>query len=121
MQAVFDELHFRHLNPSVLTEIYEVILAQLKNPEVPLGAKRSVLEFMVRQMGIEKPRKLSVKQQQEVVVRIEPTRPVQIMEALGVPVDQNALPESTTGEPFPDGGGPDGAVPETLLASDPGR
>lgn len=91
VQAVFDELHFRHLNPNTLAEIYEVIIEQLKDIEVPLGAKRSVLEFMVRQMGLEKPRKLSVKQQNEVVVRIEPTKPTEVLEALGVSIEQDAV------------------------------
>lgn len=95
IQSVFDELHFRHLSPTVLSDVYSTIIEQLKDSEVPLGAKRSVLEFMIRQMGLEKPRKLSVKQQNEVVVRIEPTRPTEVMEALGVFIEQNALPEPT--------------------------
>jgi len=92
VQAVFDELHFRHLSPTVLTDVYGVIVDQLKSPDVPLGAKRSVLEFMIRQMGLEKPRKLSVKQQNEVVVRVERESPMKVLEALGVPFEQMALP-----------------------------
>lgn len=88
VQAIFDELHFRFLTPGTLGEIYERIIEQLKDPEVPLGAKRSMLEFMVRQMGLEKPRKLSIKQQGEVVVRVENTRPMEVLEVLGVPLDQ---------------------------------
>lgn len=90
VQAIFDELHFRFLNPATLGDVYEVVLKQLKDPEVPLGAKRSMLEFMTRQMGIEKPRKLSVKQQSEIVVRVEPTKPVEVLEVLGVPVEPDA-------------------------------
>jgi hypothetical protein len=77
-----------------LAEVYEGIAQQLSDPEVPLGAKRSMLEFLMRQMGLEKPRKLSVKQQSEIVVRVEPVKPVEVLEVLGVPVEQNALPAS---------------------------
>ena len=90
--AVFDELHYRTFNPEVLNKVYQVIIRQLMDPDVPLGAKRSIIEFMFRQMGLEKPRKLSVKQQSEIVVRVEPTKPVEVLEVLGVPVEPDALP-----------------------------
>lgn len=103
IQAIFDELHFRYLNPSTLGEVYDKIIEQLKDPEVSLGAKRSMLEFMIRQMGLEKPRKLSVKQQSEVVVRVEPTRPVEILEVLGVPAEPiPALSEANPAQVFGD-------------------
>lgn len=88
VQALFDELHYRKFNVVQWDAIYDSIIPQLLDPKTPLGAKRSMLEFLTRQMGLEKPRKLSVKQQSEIVVRVEPTRPVDVLEALGVPVEQ---------------------------------
>jgi hypothetical protein len=85
-----------------LSEVYERIAQQLANPEVPLGAKRGMLEFLMRQMGFEKPRKLSVKQQSEIVVRVEPIKPVEVMEVLGVPVEQDALPAPVQAPTFQD-------------------
>lgn len=97
VQMMFDELHYRYLNPSTLSEVYSSILEQLKSPEVPLGAKRSMLEFVMRQMGLEKPRKLSVKQQSEVVVRVEPTKPTEVLQVLDVPVEE--LPQLEAANP----------------------
>ncbi len=99
--ALFDELLLRHFNPLTLNQIFQTILKQLGEDSVPLGAKRSMLEFVMRQMGLEKPRKLSVKQQSEIVVRVEPVEPTQVMEVLGVSVEQAedaeapALPKGT--------------------------
>lgn len=87
---VFEELHYRIFNPSALTEVYEAILQQLKSEDISPGSKRSFLEWMIRQMGLEKPRKLSVKQESEIVVRVEKTEPVQVLEVLGVPVGEDA-------------------------------
>jgi hypothetical protein len=86
--AMHDEAHFREISPSKLSKYYRVFESQLLDPEVPLGAKRSALELFFRQAGFEKPRKLSVKQQSEIVVRLEQAEPVQVLEVLGVPVDE---------------------------------
>lgn len=101
--AMHDEAHFRQISPSKLTKLYRVFESQLMDPEVPLGAKRSILELFFRQAGFEKPRKLSVKQQSEIVVRLEQAEPVQVLEVLGVPVDEvsdvgeaRALPDGQT-------------------------
>lgn len=101
VQALFDELHFRKFNIPQWEAIYESIIPQLLDEKTPLGAKRSMLEFLTRQMGLEKPRKLSVKQQSEIVVRVEPTRPYEVLEALGVPVDE--VPQLAEQNPFPGG------------------
>jgi hypothetical protein len=92
LNAAYSRQLFHHFSLGRLAEVYEGIAQQLSDPDVPLGAKRSMLEFLVRQMGLEKPRKLSVKQQSEIVVRVEPVKPVEVMEVLGVPVEQTALP-----------------------------
>jgi len=92
MSAAYSRQLTHHFNLGRLAEIYEGIVRQLSDPDIPLGAKRSMLEFLTRQMGLEKPRKLSVKQQSEIVVRVEPIKPVEVMEVLGVPVEQTALP-----------------------------
>jgi len=92
LNAAYSRQLFHHFSLGRLAEVYEGIARQLEDPDVPLGAKRSMLEFLVRQMGLEKPRKLSVKQQSEIVVRVEPVKPVEVMEVLGVPVEQTALP-----------------------------
>lgn len=101
VQALFDELHFRKFNIPQWEAIYDSIIPQLLDEKTPLGAKRSMLEFLTRQMGLEKPRKLSVKQQSEVVVRIEPTRPNEVLEVLGVPVEQ--VPQLANENPVPGG------------------
>jgi len=94
LNAAYSRQLTHHFSLGRLAEVYEGIARQLSDPEVPLGAKRSMLEFLMRQMGLEKPRKLSVKQQSEIVVRVEPVKPVEVMEVLGVPVEQDALPPS---------------------------
>jgi hypothetical protein len=94
LNAAYSRQLFHHFSLGRLAEVYEGIAQQLSDPDVPLGAKRSMLEFLMRQMGLEKPRKLSVKQQSEIVVRVEPVKPVEVLEVLGVPVEQNALPAS---------------------------
>ncbi len=94
LNAAYSRQLTHHFSLGRLAEVYEGIAQQLSDPDVPLGAKRSMLEFLMRQMGLEKPRKLSVKQQAEIVVRVEPVKPVEVMEVLGVPVEQTALPES---------------------------
>jgi hypothetical protein len=94
LNAAYSRQLTHHFSLGRLAEVYEGIAQQLSDPEVPLGAKRSMLEFLMRQMGLEKPRKLSVKQQSEIVVRVEPVKPVEVLEVLGVPVEQNALPAS---------------------------
>ncbi len=94
LNAAYSRQLTHHFSLGRLAEVYEGIAQQLTDPDVPLGAKRSMLEFLMRQMGLEKPRKLSVKQQSEIVVRVEPVKPVEVMEVLGVPVEQTALPAS---------------------------
>lgn len=94
LNAAYSRQLTNHFSLGRLAEVYEGIAQQLSDPEVPLGAKRGMLEFLMRQMGLEKPRKLSVKQQSEIVVRVEPVKPVEVLEVLGVPVEQNALPAS---------------------------
>ena len=94
LNAAYSRQLTHHFSLGRLAEVYEGIAQQLSDPEVPLGAKRSMLEFLMRQMGLEKPRKLSVKQQSEIVVRVEPVKPVEVLEVLGVPVEQTALPAS---------------------------
>ena len=94
LSAAYSRQLFHHFSLGRLAEVYEGIAQQLSDPDVPLGAKRSMLEFLMRQMGLEKPRKLSVKQQSEIVVRVEPVKPVEVLEVLGVPVEQTALPAS---------------------------
>jgi hypothetical protein len=94
LNAAYSRQLTHHFSLGRLAEVYEGIAQQLSDPEVSLGAKRSMLEFLMRQMGLEKPRKLSVKQQSEIVVRVEPVKPVEVLEVLGVPVEQNALPAS---------------------------
>ena len=94
LNAAYSRQLTHHFSLGRLAEVYEGIAQQLSDPDVPLGAKRSMLEFLIRQMGLEKPRKLSVKQQSEIVVRVEPVKPVEVLEVLGVPVEQNALPAS---------------------------
>ncbi len=94
LNAAYSRQLTHHFNLGRLAEVYEGIAQQLTDSDVPLGAKRSMLEFLMRQMGLEKPRKLSVKQQAEIVVRVEPVKPVEVMEVLGVPVEQTALPAS---------------------------
>jgi len=94
LNAAYSRQLTHHFSLGRLAEVYEGIAQQLSEPDVPLGAKRSMLEFLMRQMGFEKPRKLSVKQQSEIVVRVEPVKPVEVMEVLGVPVEQDALPAS---------------------------
>jgi hypothetical protein len=100
LNAAYSRQLFHHFSLGRLAEVYEGIAQQLSDPDVPLGAKRSMLEFLVRQMGLEKPRKLSVKQQSEIVVRVEPVKPVEVLEVLGVPVEQNALPTSVQAPTF---------------------
>jgi len=94
LNAAYSRQLTHHFSLGRLAEVYEGIARQLSDPDVPLGAKRSMLEFLMRQMGLEKPRKLSVKQQSEIVVRVEPIKPVEVLEVLGVPVEQTALPAS---------------------------
>jgi hypothetical protein len=94
LNAAYSRQLTHHFSLGRLAEVYEGIAQQLSDPDVPLGAKRSMLEFLMRQMGLEKPRKLSVKQQSEIVVRVEPVKPVEVLEVLGVPVEQDALPAS---------------------------
>lgn len=108
VQAVYDEVLFRSLTPGRLKQIYENIARQLLSDEITPGSKAAMLNLLLRQMGLEKPRKLSVKQQSEVVVRVEHTKPVEVLEVLGVPVDENAgapeeakaLPENTADAVF---------------------
>lgn len=103
VQAVYDEVLFRSLTPGRLKQIYDNIATQLLSDEITPGSKAAMLNLLLRQMGLEKPRKLSVKQQSEVVVRVEHTKPVEVLEVLGVPVGEDAsaqdetkaLPEST--------------------------
>ena len=102
VQALFDELHYRKFNIPQWEAIYDALIPQLLDPKTPLGAKRSMLEFLTRQMGLEKPRKLSVKQQSEVIVRIEPTQPDYVLGVLGVPVEQ--VPQLEEQNPLPGGG-----------------
>jgi hypothetical protein len=94
LNAAYSRQLTHHFSLGRLSEVYEGIAQQLSDPDVPLGAKRGMLEFLMRQMGLEKPRKLSVKQQSEIVVRVEPVKPVEVLEVLGVPVEQDALPAS---------------------------
>ncbi len=100
---MYERLLHHKFNPAVLGAIYDRITNRLLKEDVPLGAVRSILEYINRQMGLEKPRKLSVKQQSEVVVRVEPVQPVQVLEVLGVPVEHDAvLPQKSLPGPEAD-------------------
>jgi hypothetical protein len=116
LNAAYSRQLTHHFSLGRLAEVYEGIAQQLSDPDVPLGAKRSMLEFLMRQMGLEKPRKLSVKQQSEIVVRVEPVKPVEVMEVLGVPVEQTALPASVQTPTLQDA--VPGDYPELLAEAD---
>lgn len=87
----------QHFSPGRLAEIFQSIYVQLLSQDVPLGAKRSMLEWVVRQLGVEEPRRVAISA--EVVVSLDGNiAPEEVFRELGIRVDQathRSLPQET--------------------------
>lgn len=97
IQSLLRRMLVQDFSPGRLSDVFSSIYVQLVSAEVPLGAKRSMLEWLVRQMGAEEPKRMAVSN--EVVIQLGGgPNPEEVFRELGLRVDTGAvasLPQET--------------------------
>lgn len=97
IQSLLRQMLVRDFSPGRLSEVFSSIYVQLLSQDVSLGAKRSMLEWLVRQMGAEEPRRLAVSA--EVLIQLDgAANPQEVLRDLGIRMDTGttrSLPQET--------------------------